>query len=501
MISSSSAAPRLDLDSSHGQWASLSSVGSELTSQKEGSDSRSATVEGRSNTITCSKHFDPFQSDRRILGPHISKLSPFSRTIATARAIDDFGVVSYPAGIIRREGKVNVSGSGGIFRYDRQFLLQFMNACKAKPDFLINLETFGLVPGEQPLYPLPKKTKAVKASRVSQALPTISILSGVPTTSSNASSRPGDQPPKSTRSKRRGKRRGQLSLEVSSVAEATQPKQTAMPGALPDNVSGAAPDPSNSVEEEVKGLLTDLSEANFDLASDRMIQMVNQSAEEQNCRTLAIVSRLIPEIAVDIPALSNTYAGLCRKMMAQVSDQVRDASIKNHVGEPMYGGQLFRKYLLQKCREEYESSWADAGNSPAELDLGPEPREGSGATRRSKRLGATKFLSELFHVEMLTERIMHESIKKILRGFSAEPVQEDSLECFCVLMTVVGRLLDKPKARSHMNVYFQRVREAANNPEINPRVKALLQIYGRGVGLTSADLRVATGKDCTNPIL
>ncbi|OJA14884.1 hypothetical protein AZE42_11290 [Rhizopogon vesiculosus] len=51
------------------------------------------------------------------------------------------------------------------------------------------------------------------------------------------------------------------------------------------------------------------------------------------------------------------YARLCRKMMEQISPDVQDDGMKNSEGKPMAGGQLFQKYLLYHCQEDFERGW------------------------------------------------------------------------------------------------------------------------------------------------
>ncbi|KAF8622684.1 hypothetical protein AX15_006786 [Amanita polypyramis BW_CC] len=74
---------------------------------------------------------------------------------------------------------------------------------------------------------------------------------------------------------------------------------------------------------------------------------------------------------------------------------------------------------------------------------------------------------------MLTERTMHECIKKLLGN--VENPEEEEIESLCVLMTTVGALLDSPKARKHMDVYFQRMKELAQGSNVSPQMKPLLQ--------------------------
>lgn len=83
----------------------------------------------------------------------------------------------------------------------------------------------------------------------------------------------------------------------------------------------------------------------------------NRSEKEKDGRTLIQVIRLVFEKATDEANWSEMYARLCRKMMEQISPNVQDETIKNTDGKPITGGQLFRKYLLNRCQEDFERGW------------------------------------------------------------------------------------------------------------------------------------------------
>jgi hypothetical protein len=64
------------------------------------------------------------------------------------------------------------------------------------------------------------------------------------------------------------------------------------------------------------------------------------------------------------------------------------------------------------------------------------------AAQKAKRqgLGLIKFIGELFKLQMLTERIMHECVKKLLGN--VENPEEEEIESLCKLLTTVGQILD-----------------------------------------------------------
>ncbi|KAJ4487289.1 armadillo-type protein [Lentinula edodes] len=111
------------------------------------------------------------------------------------------------------------------------------------------------------------------------------------------------------------------------------------------------------IDRKLKFLLNRLTIEKFDSISDRIIALVNKSEKEKDGRTLIQVIRLVFEQATDGENQSEMFARLCRKMMEQISANVQDDGIRNAEGKPIAGGNLFRKYLLNRCQEDFERGW------------------------------------------------------------------------------------------------------------------------------------------------
>lgn len=88
---------------------------------------------------------------------------------------------------------------------------------------------------------------------------------------------------------------------------------------------------------------------------------------------------------------------------------------------------------------------------------------------------------------MLTEKIMHECIKKLLADVAA-PKQED-LECLSKLMSTIGRQLDTANARMYMDAYFERIKTLCKNQSLESRIRFMLQassFHAQGSGTEHA---------------
>lgn len=253
------------------------------------------------------------------------------------------------------------------------------------------------------------------------------------------------------------------------------------------------------VDRKVKGLLNKLTMEKFDSISDQIIEWANKSEKETDGRTLIQVIKLVFEKATDEATWSEMYARLCRKMMEQISQRVQDEGIKNPEGKPIAGGQLFRKYLLNRCQEDFERGWvAKEAAAAAAASKAKEDQAAKAANEKSKNeggseevvlyseeyyiaqkakrqgLGLIKFIGELFKLQMLTERIMHECVKKLLGN--VDNPEEEEIESLCKLLSTVGAILDTPKARAHMDVYFSRMKELTKSSNVSSRMQFMLQV-------------------------
>ncbi|KAG8928199.1 hypothetical protein FRC01_006322 [Tulasnella sp. 417] len=254
------------------------------------------------------------------------------------------------------------------------------------------------------------------------------------------------------------------------------------------------------IERKVKALLNKLTLENFDSVSKKIIRWANKSENEKNGATLISVIKLVFERAIDEAHSSEIHPRLCRKMMEWISPNVQDDNIRNNSGEPIVGGHLFRKYLLNRCQEDFERGWSQ--KKPPQAEAAFEPPENTATEDASKTnvegggpvlysdeyyarlkarrqgLGLVRFIGGLFKLQMLTERIMHECIKKLLSKI--DNPEEEELESLCELLMTVGQVLDTPKAKGHMDIYFGRMQMLADNPNVGWRIRyRLLASYLR----------------------
>ncbi|KAJ9120298.1 hypothetical protein QFC22_003198 [Naganishia vaughanmartiniae] len=269
--------------------------------------------------------------------------------------------------------------------------------------------------------------------------------------------------------------------------------QSRRPGQLDEN----SPE---FVERKVKGLLNKLTAEKFDSISNQILEWANKSVTETDGQTLRLVIKLIFEKAKDEQFWSSMYAKLCRKLWQDINPDVQDAEMTGADGKPLSGGLLFRKYLLNRCQEDFEKGWkqkadasaaakekaaddqlkkaahdaaVEAGNEVEEFKFSDEYYAEQAAKRQG--LGLVKFVGELFKLEMLSTRVIHACIVKLLANV-VDPDEED-VESLCQLLTTVGAKLEaQPKMSQQVGLYMQRMDDLRNSEHLSSRIRFMVQV-------------------------
>ncbi|KAI9100839.1 hypothetical protein K1719_024201 [Acacia pycnantha] len=212
---------------------------------------------------------------------------------------------------------------------------------------------------------------------------------------------------------------------------------------------------------QLKAILNMLTPQNF----EKLFEQV-KAVNIENVVTLTYVTSLIFEKALMEPTFCEMYANLCLHLAAELPDFSEDNE-----------NITFKRLLLNKCQEEFERGEREQEEAnkddEGEVKQSDEEREAKRVRARRRMLGNILFIGELYKKKMLTERIMHECIKKLLGSYQ-DPDEED-IEALCELMSIIGEMIDHPKAKEHMDAYFERMKLLSNNMNLSSRVRFMLR--------------------------
>jgi len=206
-----------------------------------------------------------------------------------------------------------------------------------------------------------------------------------------------------------------------------------------------------------KALLNKFAPEKFAKLSDQFLDL------EIHCRTdMIAVIDLVFDKALAEPIFGEMYSQLCVRCAERFPEfpDEQNPDAKPHT---------FKRLLLNKCQEEFEKEntidYSEAAND--------EEREVIRKKAKTRMLGNIIFIGELYKTRMLTEKIMHECVIKLLGDVKNPDL--DEVECLVKLLKSIGKLIDHPKAKDHMDSYFARIKEMANNMELPNRVRFMLQ--------------------------
>ncbi|XP_068653716.1 eukaryotic translation initiation factor 4G-like isoform X2 [Aristolochia californica] len=225
---------------------------------------------------------------------------------------------------------------------------------------------------------------------------------------------------------------------------------------------GKVSDEEEAKQRQLKGILNKLTPQNFDKLFEQ-VKVVNID----NAMTLTGVISQIFDKALTEPTFCEMYADFCFHLAGELPDFNED-------NEKI----TFKRVLLNKCQEEFErgereQAEANRIEEDGEIKQTEEEREVKKVQARRRMLGNIRLIGELYKKKMLTERIMHECIKKLL-GQYQNPDEED-VEALCKLMTTIGEMIDHPKAKEHMDAYFEMMSQLSTNQMLSSRVRFMLK--------------------------
>ena len=236
-------------------------------------------------------------------------------------------------------------------------------------------------------------------------------------------------------------------------------------------------DEVEALAKRVRAILNKLCPQKFDTLVNQFMELPIDNIEK-----MTKAMELVFEKALDEPAFAVAYARMCKTLSLRKITTVEEGKEVN-----------FRILLISRCQKEFQKDYM------ADLDRTAYVEKLSKATTeeekkeinmefsaqetklRRRSLGNIKFIGELYRIQMLNGRIMHEIIQKLLRE-----TDEESLECMCRLITTVGKLLDeetqkllassKPLAGYlSLDLYFTNIKKLITEKVSTARIRFLMQ--------------------------
>jgi hypothetical protein len=248
-------------------------------------------------------------------------------------------------------------------------------------------------------------------------------------------------------------------------------------------VTEARADKAESNDEVLRKamlILNKLSLTKFDKLSDEFINCgIGRDIE---CLTGAV--GLIVNYAQMQQHFSSMYAALCLKLANSPFEGIDEDSRK---------GKQFKKLLLTRCQVEFETDTATKIREATTDITDPEQIEYHSNLIKKHYLGHMRFIGELYKNDLISVKIMLRCLPALLTGDneeSSDDIDEEKVECFSQLMTVIGsslehqseamKALGKVDAADSLATCWKIVgimagKTEATVPKVSNRIKFILQ--------------------------
>ncbi|XP_052759827.1 eukaryotic translation initiation factor 4 gamma 3-like isoform X2 [Mya arenaria] len=210
-------------------------------------------------------------------------------------------------------------------------------------------------------------------------------------------------------------------------------------------------------------ILNKLTPQNFQVLVSQMQALKIDTEDKLN----GIVD-LVFEKTISEPDYSEVYANMC-KCLSKL--KVKSDSKPGKMV-------IFRVVLLARCQREFKTKYRQIPVLPPNVRNSPNCKDENRkeeltygeAEIKQRSLGNMRFIGELFKLKMISLRIMHDCVFKLLRAKDPE-----SLACVCRLLTTIGKELDTDKDKPRMDQYFEQMTKIANDKKSSTRVRFMLQ--------------------------
>ncbi|KAJ1291366.1 hypothetical protein BS78_02G311500 [Paspalum vaginatum] len=227
-------------------------------------------------------------------------------------------------------------------------------------------------------------------------------------------------------------------------------------------VVGKVSDEEESKQRQLKAILNKLTPQNF----EKLFEQVKEVNIDSVATLTGVISQIFDKALME-PTFCEMYANFCFHLASALPDFSED-------NEKI----TFKRLLLNKCQEEFErgereEAEADKTEEEGEIKQTKEEREQKRIRARRRMLGNIRLIGELYKKKMLTERIMHECIKKLFGNY--DDPDEENIEALCKLMSTIGEMIDHAKAKEHMDAYFDIMHKMSTSQKLSSRVRFMLR--------------------------
>ena len=264
------------------------------------------------------------------------------------------------------------------------------------------------------------------------------------------------------------------------VDDETRWKAKVFEGKEVETDEGAEAESKEEILRRALLILNKLSLTKFDKLSDAFINC--GIGRDIDCLTGAV--GMIVNKAQEEQHFASMYAGLCLKMANTPMEGIDEGTKK---------GKRFKKILLERCQSEFETDAATKVKEATKDITDPDEIQYHTTLIKKQYLGHMRFIGELYNGDLISIKIMLFCLPTLLKGESDDSsgdIDEEKIECFAKLITVIGSSLEQQSeamrsvgktdaaeslAESWKAVEIMAGKRKGKGPNVSNRIKFMLQ--------------------------
>jgi len=230
------------------------------------------------------------------------------------------------------------------------------------------------------------------------------------------------------------------------------------------------------ISRKVKSFLNKITPDKFPSISSKIVNFCQENVRHYN--HLENIAKVIFDKACHEPIYSHLYAELCNLLSQSLNitntddDQKEQDEKKPNETEVKKKKNPFRHALLSECQKMFNKGTEleeHGAKDSKNVELTEEQKNEKRLKAKEKVIGNMKFIGELFKLKVIHERITHSCIQHLLTNDNAAAGEECGiismmdLEATVNLLKTAGKELDRVKAQSWVDQYFNYLHHHANN--------------------------------------
>ncbi|CAH2048017.1 unnamed protein product [Thlaspi arvense] len=224
--------------------------------------------------------------------------------------------------------------------------------------------------------------------------------------------------------------------------------------------------------------LEDRSRIMNEIAEDKYARLLSQLIN--TCVTRPQIIKEVATLIFDKAILEPTFCPMYAKLCSDIQHKLPTFLPRERGAGKITENTPFKGILLNLCQQLFEEHEERSSQELRKMN-GPyhkgEPKEMERMSNL-RAIGNLRLIGELLKQHMVTVRIGHHIVQKLLGDEEKMCPSEENVEAVCLFLKTVGKELDGSSSLSSKKVndkYYRRLKELSNNSQLVMRLRFMIR--------------------------